>query len=308
MRFSVIIPTYNPGEGWSDCVNALSVQSIKPDEVLVIDSSSIDESVALSVDAGFRVESIDKSQFNHGGTRSLALDKCTGCEFVVFLTQDAVLSGTDALKNILAKFVTNDVAAVCGRQLPRKAATLIEAHARLYNYPKDSNSKSIADKAAYGLKTAFISNSFAAYRVSALNKVGGFPHDVMFGEDMYVATKLLKSGYKIAYAADACVYHSHDYSLWQEMRRYFDMGVFHANEPWIREDLGAAEGEGIKFIVSEFKYLLRHAFWRIPEAILRTLFRYTGFRLGLIEARLPRWLKKHLAMNKGYFKDSVRSK
>ena len=80
---------------------------------------------------------------------------------------------------------------------------------------------------------AFISNSFAAYRVSVLKEVGGFPDDVIFGEDMFVATKMLKAGYKIAYAAGACVYHSHDYSLWQEMKRYFDMGVFHAREPWI---------------------------------------------------------------------------
>ena len=147
-----------------------------------------------------------------------------------------------------------------------------------------------------------ISNSFAAYRISAFKDVGGFPENVIFGEDMYVATKMLKAGYKIAYEADACVYHSHEYSLLQEMKRYFDMGVFHVNEPWIRQELGGAEGEGVKFVVSEFKYLLQHAFWRVPEWLLRTLLRYTGFRLGLMEKRLPLWLKKTLAMNKGYFK------
>ena len=117
-----------------------------------------------------------------------------------------------------------------------------------------------------------------------------------------MATKLLMANHEIAYAADACVYHSHRYSLWQEMKRYFDMGVFHAREPWIRKDLGGAEGEGIKFVVSEFKYLLKRAFWRIPEGMLRTLFRYAGFRLGLMEKRLPLWLKRLIAMNKGYFK------
>jgi rhamnosyltransferase len=161
----------------------------------------------------------------------------------------------------------------------------------------------IDDAGEFGLKTAFISNSFAAYRISSLTEVGGFPNNVIFGEDMYVAAKMLKAGYKIAYAADACVYHSHGYSLWQEMKRYFDMGVFHAREPWIRQELGGAEGEGVKFVVSEIKYLLRNAFWRIPEALLRTLVRYSGFRLGLVEKRLPIWLKKWLAMNKAYFEN-----
>jgi rhamnosyltransferase len=113
---------------------------------------------------------------------------------------------------------------------------------------------------------------------------------------------LLKSGCKVAYAADACVYHSHDYSLWQEFERYFDMGVFHAREPWIRREFGGAEGEGLKFVISELKYLLNNAFWRIPEGMFRTLIRYTGFRLGLMEKWLPLWLKMRLAMNKGYFK------
>jgi len=116
-----------------------------------------------------------------------------------------------------------------------------------------------------------------------------------------VAAKMLNAGYKIAYAADACVYHSHNYSLIQEMKRYFDMGVFHAREPWIRKELGGAEGEGVKFVISEFRYLLKNAFWRIPEGILRTLLRYTGFRLGLMEKKLPIWLRKRLAMNHGYF-------
>ena len=44
------------------------------------------------------------------------------------------------------------------------------------------------------------------------------------------------------------------------------MGVFHSQEPWIRQDFGGAEGEGVKFVVSEVKYLLKHAIWRIPEA------------------------------------------
>lgn len=107
---------------------------------------------------------------------------------------------------------------------------------------------------------------------------------------------------KVAYDSDASVYHSHSYSLLQEMRRYFDMGVFHACEPWIRRDLGGAEGEGIKFVRSKLNYLLKHAFWLVPEGMLRTLLRYAGFRIGLMEKGLPLSLKRALAMNKGYFK------
>ncbi|MEN8226493.1 MAG: glycosyltransferase family 2 protein [Bacteroidota bacterium] len=302
LKFGLIVPTLNAGSEWLGWLDAFNGQTCKPDKMVVIDSSSTDKTRSFSKDNGFTVELIGRDEFNHGGTRQYGLSFLGNVDVVVFLTQDANLSSVDSLCQILEPFHDSRVGAVCGRQLPRRHATPVEAHARLYNYSSEAFSRSIKDINKFGLKTAFISNSFAAYRISALNKVGGFPEDVIFGEDMYVATKLLMVGYEIAYAADACVYHSHDYSLWQEMKRYFDMGVFHAREPWIRQELGGAEGEGVKFVVSELKYLLKHAFWQIPEALLRTLLRYTGFRLGLMEKRLPLSLKRVLAMNKGAFK------
>ena len=299
-RVTAIVPTYNAGSNFSKFMEVLCNQ-VSQLNILVVDSSSDDETLSIAHQYGVKIIGICRKTFSHGGTRQMAVDSLKEVDIVVFLTQDAILANSDSFNKILGHFTDNEVAAVCGRQLPRVQASVIESHARIYNYSPKSFTREISDANKFGLKTAFISNSFAAYRVSALKEVGGFPEDVIFGEDMYVAAKMLNAGYKIAYAADACVYHSHDYSLWQEMCRYFDMGVFHAREPWIRRDLGGAEGEGLKFVVSELKYLLKHAFWRIPESLLRTLFRYTGFRLGLIEKKLPPYLKKRFAMNKGYF-------
>lgn len=301
MSFLVIVPTLNPADAWSAWIEALKSQSKYPDNVLIIDSDSKDDTVSLAKEAGFNVQVLPASEFNHGNTRKLAVLQNSHHEFVIFLTQDAILADAAAIKNILLPFQNKNIAAVCGRQLPRPSAGKIEAHARIYNYPDQSSVKTFEDRHIMGLKAVFLSNSFAAYRVSALSEVGGFPDDVIFGEDMYVAAKLLKAGNKIAYAADACVYHSHDYSIWQEFRRYFDMGVFHSREPWIREEFGAAEKQGVKFIFSEFNYLLLHMFWKIPEALLRLVFRFAGFRLGLAESKLPLWMKKRVCMNSLYF-------
>jgi rhamnosyltransferase len=305
MKTAVVVPTLNAGSTWSGWIDALLSSGVNVNDVYIIDSGSCDSTLVESLSAGFHVDVIDSMSFNHGGTRKEVVNRISDYDFVIFLTQDAILHDGDSIDKILAPFQDKYVGAVCGRQLPRKLATAIEAHARFYNYSSKSFIRSINDVNAFGLKTAFISNSFAAYRITALNAVGGFPDDVIFGEDMYVAAKLLKAGFKIGYVADACVYHSHGYTLWQEMKRYFDMGVFHVREPWIREELGGAEGEGLKFVVSEIRYLSENAFWLIPGSIIRTIFRYAGFRLGLMEKRLPLWLKKKLAMNKGYFKKSL---
>jgi rhamnosyltransferase len=87
----------------------------------------------------------------------------------------------------------------------------------------------------------------------------------------------------------------------QEFRRYFDTGVFFQRERWIKEAFGRAEGEGRRFVLSEFRYLLTNASYLIPSAMLRTVIKYVGYRLGSVEASLPLWLKSFLSMHKGYW-------
>ncbi|MFE0678513.1 hypothetical protein ACFW26_34910, partial [Streptomyces sp. NPDC058867] len=46
------------------------------------------------------------------------------------------------------------------------------------------------------------------------------------------------------------VHHSHSYSIGEEFRRYFDVGVMHARAPWLLDRFGKAEGEGKRFVQS----------------------------------------------------------
>ena len=74
------------------------------------------------------------------------------------------------------------------------------------------------------------------------------------------------SGYTLAYVGEAKVYHSHSYTVWEEFKRYFDIGVFHQRENWILNSFGKAEGEGAKYVKSELKFLLKNNAWYlVPE-------------------------------------------
>jgi len=299
-KVSLCVPTLNAGEQWSRWLAAWSAQSVRL-HTLAIDSSSTDATPALAAAAGLKVCSIPRASFNHGGTRQMAAEMLENAEFVVFMTQDAILASSHAITNLLAEFDDPEVGAVCGRQLPHLDAGPIAVHARHFNYPGVSSIKSAADIPALGIKTAYLSNSFAAYRKSALMAVGGFPRDVIFGEDMCVAARMLLSGWKVAYRADAAVHHSHDYGMWQEFQRYFDIGVVHVREPWLLKKLGRPEGEGARFVRSELAWLWQHAPHLIPSAWLRTLLKLAGYRLGKAESHLPIWLKRRLGMLHGYW-------
>ena len=101
------------------------------------------------------------------------------------------------------------------------------------------------------------------------------------------------------------MYHSHNYSFVEEFRRYFDIGVLHQREHWLIEWLGKAEGEGARFVLSELRYLAQRAPWRLPEAALRTLTKYAGYRLGQQQPRLPLALTRRCSMNTRFWDKDV---
>ena len=302
MKFLLCIPTYNAGNLWNKWIKAYESQSVTADQVIVIDSSSSDDTVKLAKDAMFSVFSIPQSEFNHGGTRNQAVRFAENfADILVFMTQDAILASPDSLEKLLVPFSDPEVAAVCGRQLPHHEATPLAVHARYFNYPSESRVRTMADISALGIKTAFMSNSFAAYRLSVFDKLGGFPDNTILAEDMYLTAKMILSGYKVAYCAEATVFHSHNYTLKQEFQRYFDTGVFQQEQKWIQQKFGKAASEGKKFVLSELKFLSIRSPLSIPKAILSTFSKWLGFKLGYYYYRLPYKWCKAFSMHKGYW-------
>lgn len=299
----VIIPTLNGGEQFQRLVESIARQKFSLGRKIVIDSGSKDQTVMIAEKFGFEVVTIDPSEFNHGLTRQQGVKMAPEADVVVFLTQDAILADEWAIGNLVACFQEARVGAAYGRQLPHQGATPLEAYARLCNYPEQGRVKSIAHAEELGIKTAFISNSFAAYRCSVLKAIGGFPSNTILGEDMYVAAKMILANWQVAYCAEAQVYHSHAYSLLQEGKRYFDIGVFQSREKWIRKSFGQAEGQGVKFVISELAYLWNHGHrLMIPEAVVRTIIKYAGYKLGLVEEKIPIGIKGQLSMHSKYWK------
>jgi rhamnosyltransferase len=299
---ALVIPTLNAAKHLDELLPALQAQSFQPKTLLVIDSSSVDETPARFREAGAEVVVIPRAQFDHGGTRQRAVNRLPPeIDVVIFLTQDAVPADEHTLVRIVAAFADPEIGVAYGRQLPHHGAGAIEAHARLFNYPAEGGVLRSADAVGAGIKATFCSNSFAAYRCRALEQVGGFPSGTIFGEDAAVTGQMLLSGWAKAYAAEACVRHSHNYRLREEFRRYFDVGVMHARSPWLIEHFGKAEGEGRRFVRSELRHLLRHQPLAIPSAILRSAIKLTAYHCGRREARIPKPLKRRISLNRRYW-------
>ena len=221
------------------------------------------------------------------------------------MTQDAILADENAIRELIDTFSDPKVGCAYGRQLPHKDADIFAARTRLFNYPPQSRVKSLADVKELGIKVSFISDSFAAYRREVLEDVGGFPVDIIFGEDAYVASKMILAGWKVVYCAEAKVYHSHNYTMIQEFRRYFDTGVFHSRESWIKDSFGRAEKEGFKFVFNEFKYIWRNRPILLPKFFVYNIIKILGYQLGMKEDFIPKTVKERLSMMPMYWRRIV---
>lgn len=303
-KIACIIPTYCGRDLLARLLDSLVHQSITFD-TYIVDSSSEDGTLELALKHKINVTVIPKIEFDHGKTRQLMVNKFPDYDYYIFLTQDAYLNDSKSIESILAPFKDPSVGAAYGRQLPHLDANLLAQHARLFNYGINSEIRSISDIPRLGLKTAFMSNSFAAYRSKTLRKINGFPSDIIFAEDMFVAAKILIGGMKIAYVAEATCRHSHNYSPINEFKRYFDMGVFHAKEPWLMDSFGGVSNDGLKYCISEINFLGLNRIYLWPRSIIGNALKLIGYKLGLNEKFMPNSLKKRLSMNSKYWSNEI---
>lgn len=302
MKVSIIIPTYNGGELLEKCLKSIEAQDCFFAQKIIIDSSSKDNTLELAGRYGFETYVIDQKDFDHGGTRNEALGKVTS-DIVVYMTQDAILETSKAVSHLIEAFRDPEVDAVYGRQLPHLDANYLAKYARINSYKDLDYTTSLNDEFPIGFRKAFMSNSFAAYRVVSLRELGGFPSKLILGEDSFVAAKTLLKGRKVSYKASAVARHSHNYTISQEFKRYFDIGVFHKSQSWMLDSLGRVEGEGIKFALGQIKYLWKmKVYTLIPLSLLMSFAKFSGYKLGKNYNKLSTRLNIKLSMHKGYFK------
>ena len=304
MKISLFIPTYNATLDNKDqfiaTLNIIKQANLY--RVLVIDSSSIDNTIDIVDSYGFEHKIISQKEFDHSGTRQLALTILSDSDIIIYMTQDVLITDVNELNKLVEPFYANQfIAATYGRQLPHKNADIFARHLRYFNYGTKNYVRSYADRYVWGMRCVFASDSFAAYSVDSLQHIGGFPDRLIFGEDMYIFSKLLIANYKVVYVADAICYHSHNYKIISEFKRSFDTGVFHRSENWILRDFGYPNKQGIKFVLYEWKLLFFSRPWLLPKSFIRISTKYLGYKLGYNYDKIGVRLCRKFSMNSSFW-------
>lgn len=298
----VIIPVYKPDRAFPELMRRLQRQTHKVNKIILMNTEEkYWNPDCISGYDNVEVYHLKKAEFDHGGTRRRAAEM-SDAAYMVFMTQDAMPKDSRLIENLLKEFEKERVKAVYARQLPARDCRILEQYTRTFNYPEKSFVKGKEDLQQLGIKTYFCSNVCAAYEKETYEALGGFVDRAIFNEDMIYAAGLIQSGYRIAYASDARVVHSHNYNCRQQFHRNFDLGVSQAEHPEIFEGI-PSEGEGMKLVKKSAVYAIkigRPDLW-IP-LFFQSAFKYLGYLMGKNYRKLPRRVILFCTMSKDYWK------
>ena len=301
-KIDVIIPTYRPGSEFGELLHRLEKQECAPDRILVMNTGKEHWNQEWEQCPILEVHHLEQKEFDHGGTRKRAAEM-SDADIMIFMTQDALPADRKLIGNLVQTITGHPgVGAAYARQIPKKDCRFLEKYTRSFNYPDSSSVKTFADIPKYGIKTFFCSNVCAAYDREIYQEIGGFTDRAIFNEDMIYAGTMVKAGYAVAYAADAKVYHSHNYSARQQFHRNFDLGVSQAEHPEIFAEVHS-EGEGIRLVKKSLKYLIKTGHvWLIPQLVIQSGAKYAGYFLGKRYEKLPEKLILKCTMSPYYWK------
>jgi rhamnosyltransferase len=222
------MPTLNAGPLLDEVLAAILAQRTPNfDELVAIDSGSRDGTVERLLRAGFRVASIAKGDFDHGGTRDRGIGMTTG-DVVVLLVQDATPQGTDWLAKMVAPFADPQIAGVWSRQIPRQRCQPVMKR-RILGWPGWGEGvtkkvlpegKRLADLPPFEqLMLCAFDNVASAMRRTAWQRFPLGPR--RFGEDVWFGKRVIEAGLALAHQGGAVAMHSHDRSPWAEGKRTF---------------------------------------------------------------------------------------
>ncbi|AYV73351.1 glycosyltransferase [Bacillus sp. PK3-056] len=294
-KISILIPTYNASKDIRSLLSKLYAQVIddKEIEIIIIDSSSTDNTIQIIKEEfpSVLVEVIPNNSFDHGGTRNLLANKASG-EYLLFMTQDAIPYDNYLLINLLEPLKTDNTMISFARQIAKNDASPLERLARLYNYPEKTIVKNMDKIEELGIKTFFNSNVCSMYKKEVFRKYGGFPEKIILNEDMILSSKVILDGYSVSYTSDAKVYHSHNYSIRQQFKRNFDIGMAFSETSYLLK-YASNEKEGIKMVLFQIKQLfIQKKLFYLARSIVENFVKYIGYNLGKRHSLLPLKYKK----------------
>jgi biofilm PGA synthesis N-glycosyltransferase PgaC len=217
---TVIVPAYNEAASITDTIKSIQTQTMPPEEIIVIDDFSSDNTGDLARKCGVTVLRRPANTGSKADAQNFALAH-VHTPYVMAIDADTTLA-PDAIAKLQVALHDPKIAAACGFVLPRHVKTLWERGRYIEYIFVFTLYKAIQDH--YG-KPMISSGCFSVYRTDVLNANGGWSTRTM-GEDMDLTWTFYLAGHGVRYVPDAICYpiEPHDFTFMRKQLRRWSHG------------------------------------------------------------------------------------
>ena len=206
---SIVIRALNEAQHLPALFSGLLRQTVQPDEVILVDSGSSDDSIAIARAHGARIVTIQSDKFSFGRALNIGCEAATG-EILVFVSAHVYPFDELWLEKLVAPFDTPNTALVYGRQTGDASSKFSEIQLMRKWFPTDS----VDDQ-----QHPFCNNANCAVRKSWWEK-HRYDEALTGLEDLDWANRVMIEGGRISYRSDAMIVHKHDEDWGRTRNRY----------------------------------------------------------------------------------------
>jgi rhamnosyltransferase len=191
-------------------------QTMRPDEIIVVDSGSTDATLAIASAFDVKVVHIPPDRFSFGGALNLGLGEAQG-DVAVFASAHVYPLYETWVERLVEPFADPQVALSYGRQVIPPNGSYAEGRLMAQWFPPRSSPRQTHP---------FCNNANAAIRRDVWLDVP-FDEQLTGLEDLDWGKKVLARGHVLAYRADAPIVHVHDERFGQIVNRYRREAIAH---------------------------------------------------------------------------------
>lgn len=209
MSVTAVIRAYNEGAHLGRLLHGLGQQTVKPDEYILVDSGSSDNTVQIAESYGCRVVPIAKEEFSFGRSLNYGCDAAKG-DLLLIVSAHVYPVYDNYVEHLLRPFDEPTTALAYGRQVGDHRTKFSESRVMAKWFP---------DQSIHNQSHPFSNNANAIIRRDIWSRFRYNEHLTGL-EDLDMAKRALEEGLRIDYVAEAPVVHVHEES-WTTIRNRY---------------------------------------------------------------------------------------
>jgi len=213
LKASIVIRTLNESRYLGELLTAIANQQTEgiDHEVVLVDSGSTDGTLKIAESHGCRIYHITREEFSFGRSLNIGCEVAQG-DILVITSGHCVPADVHWLQRLCQPILDGVADYSYGRQLGGVESHFSEQRIFAKYFP---------DQSKLPQEGFFCNNANAALRKIVWERLR-FNEEITGLEDMELAQRLVKDGGRVAYVAEAGVYHYHA-ETWPQVRRRFEL-------------------------------------------------------------------------------------